>query len=107
MSANGGCGGNSPEGVGTYGPKRKRARGSQHTKSFKKRRALEQTIAKDRPRHATNLAQEVTPLEVRSLAHSAPAYMGNLARLEPSSIPQELGSGLKLLKYMPGYVQFG
>ena len=104
MSVEGGGGGNSPEGegVGTSGPKRKRARGRQRTKGFKKRRALEQAIAKDRPRHAANLAQEVTPLEVRSLAHSAPAYVGNLARLEPSPIPQELGSGLKFLKYMPG-----
>lgn len=82
--------------------KRKLARSKRRTKRCKRRKALEQAVAKDRPRHAYNAAHERTGLKVGCLERSGPAYAGNLGRREPVPVPRELGCGYRLLKYTPG-----
>ena len=81
---------------------KKPACGSKKSQAFKKQRAHEQPIAKDRVIHTNKSAYATTLLKVENLKHSAPAYTGNLTRQDEVSLPPELGCGYRRLKYIAG-----
>ena len=81
---------------------KKLARGSKKSLAFKKQRAHEQPIAKDRVIHTNKSAYATTLLKVENLKHSALAYTGNLTKQDEVSLPPELGCGYRRLKYIAG-----
>ena len=82
--------------------KRKRVRGSQKTQAYKRQKASEQVVARDRERHSSKAAYAASILKVGALKHSAPAYAGNMTRQGGVALPQELGCGYRLVKCTPG-----
>lgn len=82
--------------------KRKRARGSQHTKASKKTRAAERPVANERALHVNKAAYATAEIEVWALKHSGAAYAGNVTKQGSLSLPEELGCGYRRLKYVPG-----
>ena len=92
------------EALGINEPKqrRKRVRGSQRTQAYKRQKASEQGVARDRGRHSKKAAYARSTLKVEALKHSAPAYAGNTTRRGGIPLPQELGCGYRLVKCKPG-----
>jgi hypothetical protein len=86
----------------TNNRKRKLTRSSKNSQTFKMLKASKQEIAKDVARHTKKAGYERTTLKVVHLKHSAPAYTGNLTRKDGVALPPELGTGYKLLRYIPG-----
>jgi hypothetical protein len=82
--------------------KRPRPRGHRNSRWFKKRKAADQTFAKDIGRHAEKARYATTALQVEGLKHSGSAWAGNLGRCGGVVLPQELGSGYRLLRHKPG-----
>lgn len=85
--------------------KRKRAR-ARFARIVQKQMAQDQNKAKDMRRHIKKAAYTATRLKVGGLAHSVPAYTGNVKGQGGVLLCRELGTGYEVLKYIPGQVFF-